>query len=178
MSQFKINNRQVAISRAPEPDDIRWNNLGKTKKHIFCNQVVTFGFGVLLLLLGGVIQYGLTLWQQKAEESYKKPISAFSTIIVTLTNYLISFYLIWSTRLEGNLTTTTEQRSLNVKICAFQFFNAGVFYAVANILAIGFSFKNLDEIFSYKVTVFMILNAVTEPALDVAMSYFEIPQVF
>lgn len=62
MSEFTVRKEYVVIQRAPEPDDIIWQNLGKSPKVIILRKIVTNFLGVLLLVANGIIQYLLALW--------------------------------------------------------------------------------------------------------------------
>jgi len=55
--------QSVHISRAPEPDDILWKNIGKPQKIIIRNKIISFTIGIILLLSAGIIQYLLARWQ-------------------------------------------------------------------------------------------------------------------
>jgi hypothetical protein len=57
-----VKDQYVAINRAPEPDDIIWNNLGKSPRTIFLYKVATYLLGAILLFVNGVIQYFLAVW--------------------------------------------------------------------------------------------------------------------
>jgi hypothetical protein len=87
-------------------------------------------------------------------------------------NYLITVFLIWTTEKEGNLTSTIECQSLTIKIVYFQFINSGIFYTFSNALAVDFDTDMLEEIFSDKVTVFMAINAFSQPVITFIVDYF------
>lgn len=143
-----IRKENVVIQRAPEPDDIIWQNLGKSPKVIILRKILTNFIGVLLLVTNGVIQYLFALWSVSQPLETQSNISILSSIIVNIVNYLITVFFIWSTKKEGNLTFTTENQSLTIKIVYFQFINSGVFYTFANALAVDFNTKKLEDIFT------------------------------
>ena len=93
----------------------------------------------MFLILAGTLQYCLTLWElSEADELTRTVISVVSSILVALTNYLVKVWLIFASKMEGHITHTKENKSLMTKIAFFQFFNAGIFYTLANLLAVKF----------------------------------------
>lgn len=96
----------------------------------------TFGGGIIVLLIGGLVQFLLALWElNNLNTNLSKFILVLSTVLVTFTNYLISRFLFWVTNKEGNMTKSKFNASLNIKICIFQFFNSGIFYTLSNLFA-------------------------------------------
>lgn len=97
-----------------------------------------------MLLIGGMIQYWLAVWQLKsADKRLHNFVVAVSAIIVTFSNYLLSLVLIWATKKEGNITKSKYNASLTLKICLFQFFNSGLFYTISNLIAINLTDNNV-----------------------------------
>lgn len=144
------------------------------------NKITTNLFGFLVLLIGGLIQYWLAVWQIKNPDSTSNSIILiFSAILVTFSNYLLSLLLIWATKKEGNFTKSKYNASLTLKICLFQFFNSGLFYTFSNLMAIQLTDNNVNnnmqEMFSNKITVCMIVDAVTEGVKMLLIGYLEFP---
>lgn len=138
ISKFMVCGQNVTITRAPEPDDIIWKNLGKSPKKIFIRKILTYVLGAILLFVNWIIQYYLAVWGLKQSEDTKQSISLLSSVIVNVANFLITLALIWATKMEGNLTSTIESQSLSIKIVYFQFLNSGIFYTFSNALAVDF----------------------------------------
>lgn len=63
--------QNVTITRAPEPDDIIWKNLGKSPKKIFIRKIMTYVLGAILLFVNWIIQYYLAVWGLKQSEDTK-----------------------------------------------------------------------------------------------------------
>lgn len=166
--------------RASEPDDIIWENLEVTLKSIILNKVISNLFAFFVLLIGGLIQYWLAVWQIKnPAPNPNTVIVIFSAIIVTFSNYVLSLLLIWATKKEGNFTKSKYNASLTLKICIFQFFNSGLFYTLSNLLAIQLTDSNagidMKQMFSNKITVCMITDAASEAIIILSVGYFELP---
>lgn len=170
---FTIKNERIVITRAPEPDDILWENSDKPRKKVFRNKVLSMTCGVILLLLGGGVQYLLDYLQQKVGSGIIVTLySIASSISITLFNWIIVQFLVFVTHLEGNETTTLYNRSLLIKICLFEFFNAGIFSALANILSVSVDKFNIQGDFSFEITFFMLMNALVPSASTFLMVYF------
>jgi hypothetical protein len=99
---------------------------------------------------GGYLQYRLQLIQNGIEDVSTRDYFAYvSSVIVTVLNAIIVAFLRIITQLEGFQTITALNRSLLIKICLFSFFNAGVFYSVANVLAQSLNSFNIQGNFSF-----------------------------
>jgi hypothetical protein len=79
------------------------------------------------------------------------------------------------TKLEGHETKTSLDESLLIKICLYSFFNAGIFYSLANILAQSISNFDIAGGFSFEVTLFIIMNAVPPNLINLVLSKLEFP---
>lgn len=152
----------VKIERAPEPDDILWENADIPKWRWRRNIIFSYFFGILILIGGGIIQYYLQYFQIQIEDAkIRSYFSTATSFFITIFNAIIVQFLIFVTRLEGNETKTDLDRSLLIKISLYSFFNAGIFYSVANILAQSLGSFNIQGNFSFEVTLFMSMNAIT-----------------
>lgn len=80
---------------------------------------------------------------------------------MTVFNGIIIKFLVFVTKHEGNFTKTDYDQSLMIKICLCSFFNAGIFYSLANIIAQSVSNFNIEGTFSFEITFFMTLNALS-----------------
>lgn len=55
----RILNRYVSVSRAPEPDDLIWENCGRSNFQLFALRLGLYILSFSVLGLGGAAQYGL-----------------------------------------------------------------------------------------------------------------------
>lgn len=164
------------VERAPEPDDILWENADIPKSRQKRNIFLAYFFGILILLGGGVIQYYLQVFQnQITDATIKSYFSSASSLIITIFNGIIIQFLIFVTNLEGRETKTDQDRSLLVKICLYSFFNAGIFYTAANILAQSLHSFNIQGDISYEITLFMSMNAITPNVISLITNKIEFP---
>lgn len=59
----KYNGSSITVRRAPEPNDILWENLGYEWSEIFKKRVITAFFsGVIILICAGIL-FGISLGQ-------------------------------------------------------------------------------------------------------------------
>lgn len=164
------------MERAPEPDDILWENADVPKSRQRRNIILAYFFGIIILGGGGAIQYFLQYFQNQITDlTTKSYFSYASSIIITVSNAIIIQFLIFVTKLEGRETKTDQDRSLLVKISLYSFFNAGVFYSAANILAQSLNSFNIQGSFSFEITLFMSMNALTPNISSLLINKLEFP---
>lgn len=157
--------------RAPEPDDILWQNADIPKSRLLRNVFFSYFFGIAILLSGGIVQYILQYSQQQIkDEDIYTYFSYATSIIVTLYNAIIVQFLIIATKLEGHETKTNLDESLLIKICLYSFFNTGIFYSLANILVQELNNFDIQGGFSFEVTLFVIMNAVPPNITNLILS--------
>lgn len=97
---FEVNGKTVVIKRAPEPDDILWENTDIPKSRLFRNIFFSYFFGIVILLTGGVIQYFLQYFQlQITDPVTNSYFSYLTSITVTIFNGIIVNFLTFVTKL-------------------------------------------------------------------------------
>lgn len=72
------------ISRAPEPEDIRWQNIGRNDFSIYCRKFITYSITIGLLGLSFAAVLGLS----RAQDSNKK--DAILGFVISITIVLIN----------------------------------------------------------------------------------------
>jgi len=89
---FKINNQSneslnIVVSKAPEPEDIIWENIGVSFQSIILRKLLTYF--ILLLLLGGSfgIVYVLTMLQMN--DNSNQILSIAVSLSITVINIII-----------------------------------------------------------------------------------------
>ena len=56
-------------------------------------------FGFAILLIGGVIQFGLSVWQLKSlQPDLNRFVIILSSLLILLTNFILEELLIWATK--------------------------------------------------------------------------------
>lgn len=133
---YKVKDKPVVVKRAPEPDDIRWENADIPRPSIIRRKILTYFGSICILLLGGYIQYLLQVKKLSiTDESLQNIYNIISSASITVFNIIISVFLQVVTDKEGDKTRTRTNSSLLIKASLFEFFNAGIFYTFARILA-------------------------------------------
>ena len=137
LSDYTILESPVIVQRAPEPDDILWKNADKPRKEIIRNKIISYIISIALLVLSGYIQYQLEVQKSNLtdDEFLQNLFNIISSLSLNVFSFIISVFLVFMTDKEGDSTQTKLNSSLLVKVCLFQFFNAGVFNTFARILA-------------------------------------------
>ena len=95
MGDETIKNKRVSIKRAPEPDDILWDNAHVTIYEGITRKMVLGTISFVLLMVGGFAQYGLALMQRDIKDDTRRIlISTLASIVVTITNLILQYFLI------------------------------------------------------------------------------------
>jgi heme/copper-type cytochrome/quinol oxidase subunit 2 len=94
-----------------------------------CRKSMTGAISVLVLLVGGGTQYGLSLMAKSDPDS--TVLNTASSLLVTIFNVVLMLALGFLTKKERNETETEDQTVLMVKVTIFQFLNAGIFVIIA-----------------------------------------------
>lgn len=128
----------------------------------------------ILLILGGFAQYGIALVQKDIEDDTKRILlGTLASIVVTITNLFLQYFLIYTTYWERMNTVTEYMNELTFKLVFQQFLNAGLFIVGANIAANYESF-NLEGNLSETIIQIMLLNAITPNVGNLIMYRFDI----
>lgn len=90
---------------------------------------MTGAISILVLLVGGGTQYGLSV--MASSDPGSTILSTASSLLVTIFNLILMLALGFLTKKERNETETEDQTVLMVKVTIFQFLNAGIFVIMA-----------------------------------------------
>ena len=177
LGMHRIQGQPVSVKRAPEPDDILWENAHNRRPTIIRNRVIAHLCCLVILVAGGVGQYYLYYASNfVTDDDAQTLLSLGTSILINVTNFIIVQVLIVVTRLEGNATRTEQNESLLVKICLYEFFNAGIFYSGAKILAQSVNNFNIQGTISFEIMLFMVINALSPTLINLALVVFEFPE--
>ncbi len=95
--------------------------------------------------------------------------------MVAIFNFIISIFIQFVTKTEGDCTQTDMNSSILVKTSLFEFFNAGVFYTFARIAAQQTDKFDIQGNEAYETTLFMIFNAIIPQIINIVVTIFEVP---
>ena len=56
---YRIKNEFVSIYRAPEPEDVIWENCNTSTQQLFIRTFIFFGLSVFILIIGLSLQFGI-----------------------------------------------------------------------------------------------------------------------
>lgn len=128
----------------------------------------------ILLIGGGLAQYGIALVQKNLEDDTRRIfVGTFASVIVTITNLLLQYFLIYTTYWERMNTVTEYMDVLTFKLVFQQFLNAGLFIVGANIAA-NYETFNLEGNLSETIVQIMLLNAITPNVSNFLVYRFDI----
>lgn len=128
----------------------------------------------ILLIGGGLAQYGIALIQKDlADDTRRIFVGTFASVIVTITNLFLQYFLIYTTYWERMNTVTEYMDVLTFKLVFQQFLNAGLFIVAANI-AVNYETFNLEGNLSETIVQIMLLNAITPNVSNFLVYRFDI----
>lgn len=94
-----VKGERIAVERAPEPDDIVWENSKISMQGAILRKSLYSLLSILLLAAGGACLYGLAIATVKApSELVKKIMTTAFSIVVSLLNFIIEIFLIFTSR--------------------------------------------------------------------------------
>lgn len=129
---------------------------------------------LILLIGGGLAQYGIALIQKDLENDTGRIfIGTLASVIVTITNLLLQYFLIYTTYWERMNTVTEYMDVLTFKLVFQQFLNSGLFIVGANI-AVNYETFNLEGNLSETIVQIMLLNAITPNVSNFLVYRFDI----
>ena len=110
---------EVKIKKAPEPDEIKWENIGFPKSLRLCRKILIYSVAMLLIGITLLISYLLGSLQSN------KPvlISIFISIFITIFNFLIELLIIVLSSFEREVLKSKEEASIGIKIAVSQIIN-------------------------------------------------------
>ena len=91
------------------------------RSHIIRNKIISYVISVLILVLGGGIQYVLELQKNNiGDDTFLINLyNVLSSLSLTVFNGIISIFLVFMTKREGDCTQTHMNSSLLVKVSIF-----------------------------------------------------------
>jgi hypothetical protein len=117
----------IKVDRAPNPNDIKWNDLGVSMKTAITRRMITFFITIILLgaSFGGIL--GLKVAQYKMSQDSNtndlnlsstkfRVISAVITVVIMVINFYLGKVIRLLTFLERHWTQTAFFQSLTIKI--------------------------------------------------------------
>ena len=88
-----MNKKILSISRAPEPNDIKWENCGYSETKIFFRKVLTELASLIVIILCFTLVFGVNymqfIFQQSLDENKDTSVRAFLLVLSLLSAVLI-----------------------------------------------------------------------------------------
>ena len=131
----------IEITRAPNPEDVIWENLGTSRKER--GKHVAISYGVTILVLG--MNFGLTLLFNWLKFNYSESLGTtlavgFSALLAIFNNIFdqiltitINFFTEW----ENHETKTELKNSILIKIFISQFVNTNLLTLISYVIIFG-----------------------------------------
>jgi hypothetical protein len=101
-TKVKVKGQFVNSVRAPEPDDIIWENEGLSMTELLIRRIGVYFFSFVLLFISAVVQYGLARLRMNfdyADQWIQRFFSYMLAIFITVINFVITLLLVFSSKL-------------------------------------------------------------------------------
>ena len=157
--------RGVIFEKAPEPEDIIYENLEYNNSlSKFFRVIIVYVCSIILIFISLIIVTLLNYLQQYCDEKKYHPavryiISFLITCCIQIINIIFRFFLDKLTKVEKRFTSTSYHLSYSIKLTFFSFLNSGIVPWLSHLYngAIGFQYLIIN--------IFMILlvNATLTP---------------
>jgi len=124
--------RGVIFMRAPEPEDIIYENLEYNNSlSKFCRVIIVYVCSIILIFISLIIVTLLNYLQKYCDEEKYHPavgyiISFLITCCILIINIIFEFFLDKLTKVEKRFTSTSYHLSYSIKLTLFSFLNSGI----------------------------------------------------
>ncbi|CAD8126002.1 unnamed protein product [Paramecium sonneborni] len=149
---FYFKHNYIEISRAPEPDDVFWENCGTDeynhlKRRILSWFVVFFLLGISLSTLYGlnVFQNHFLLTSKNNQFVMKTMASLSKSLIITIVDGLIYYFITLLANQERHVTKTSQDTSIAEKLSYVQFINSCLLLIIINVLGTYYQYSQQDK---------------------------------
>lgn len=156
-SPYLFQNRLIKVKRAPEPNDILWQNMGVTWWERFQKKIITTISTFFTLLFSFCLILGVTYAQRTIHKNYpdldfapKQILNNVGTVCIVLINQCMNYIIESFTTNEKHITKTAFDCSLAQKKVIGIFLNTTMIY-----ILISYAFENfvgqnglVDSLFS------------------------------
>ena len=167
----KLKRKQtIAVSIAPEPQDIIWENLEAHFTARFSRSFV--GYIVSLLCIGASfgIVLGLNYLQYKSEKDFennlilKYGISLGISAVISIINFIMSTFFKFLAKIETPWSYTEFYLSLSIKLTFFTFFNSAIVPLASNAIQYGW---DSHETLVNNMLVLFLCGSVLSPLMSI-----------
>lgn len=100
--EHEVKKKLVVVKRAPEPDDVLWENAHVTQRDKLINITLAYILGAIVLVVGAIIQYYLKYLDYVSKNSFDWFYNYLSPVILFIYDEYIVEILIITTKTEGH----------------------------------------------------------------------------
>lgn len=122
--------REIKIEKAPEPEDIKWENLSISVGEKMLRKAGTYLVTLVLLSMSFALVYFLSVYETNNKSDAYLNFSI--SFIISLINFFIGFLIRFLTIFEKDYTETGYQTSLAIKSIWAQLLNSIVVPLIVN----------------------------------------------
>ncbi|CAD8181933.1 unnamed protein product [Paramecium octaurelia] len=149
---FYFKQHYIEISRAPEPDDVFWENCGTDENTQLKRRILSWFVIVFLLALSLCTLYGQNVFQnhffQNSDTNQflmKTMASLSKSVIITLVDGLIYYFITLLANQERHVTKTQQDTSVAEKLSYVQFINSCLLLIIMNVIGTYYEYSKQDE---------------------------------
>lgn len=135
--QENYNKDNFSIKKAPEPNDIIWENLEISETERFFTRILTFLISFFFVIVVFLMILSLNYAQTKIEikdSNIQYAISTAISVIISVINFIFKKFLFALTEKEKSISMTSFHLNFSIKLSLFTFINTAVTPLVVNIL--------------------------------------------
>ncbi|CAD8076135.1 unnamed protein product [Paramecium primaurelia] len=156
---FYFKHNYIQISRAPEPDDVFWENCGTDENTQLKRRILSWFVIVFLLGLSLGTLYGLNVFQNhfllnsdNKQFLMKTMASLSKSLIITIVDGLIYYFITLLANQERHVTKTQQDTSVAEKLSYVQFINSCLLVIIINVIGTYYEYSKQDaKLFNFAV---------------------------
>ena len=129
---------QFTVSDAPEPNDIKWENLNLTTRQRGLKIILVTFYCLIILAISSITLLVVSIIQKETQDEYadnyvlQQAFSMGFACSISLFNWIISKVMIKFSHYEQTPSNSEYQLSLSIKLLVFNFINTGPIPVLVN----------------------------------------------
>ena len=169
--------RNIAVDRAPEPEDVIFENLQYSSLQRFFRMLLIYFISFIIIFICFVIILAFNYLQLKLQrgnngnkKALKYAISLLITLVISILNSVFRYFLDFLTKREKQISMTNYYLSYSIKLTIFTFITSGVIPLISSYYYN--SRVNFDLLVTNMFTIFLSNSFLTPIMWTMNFEYF------